>query len=65
MKVEIEISSGKEHEKEDMPMGKSMELSALQIKVAKMLAKKAGRSKPNSSDLEKVKDLEEEEEDDA
>jgi hypothetical protein len=61
MKVEIEISSGKEHEKEDMPMGKPMGLSAFQIKVAKMLAKKAGRSKPNSSDLEKVKELEDEE----
>lgn len=65
MKVEIEISAGKEHDKEDMPMGKSMQLSAFQMKVAKMLAKKAGRSKPNSSDIEKVKDLEEKEEDES
>ena len=45
-----------------MEMGKSMELSAFQLKVARMLAKKNGRSKPNSMDLEKVKELEDEEE---
>ena len=64
MKVEIEISSGKGHDEEkDMPMGKAMELSAFQLKVARMLAKKNGRSKPNAMDLEKVKELEDEEDD--
>jgi hypothetical protein len=61
MKIEIEICSDKEEGK-GMEMGKSMELSAFQLKVARMLAKKNGRSKPNAMDLEKVKELEDEEE---
>jgi len=64
MKVEIEICSDKEYsEDKKMEMGKSMELSAFQLKVARMLAKKNGSSKPNAMDLEKVKELEDEEDD--
>ena len=63
MKIEIEISI--EHEKEeDMPMGKPKQLSAFLMKVARMLAKKNGRSKSNEMDIEKAKYLEEEESDD-
>ena len=62
MKIEIEICSDKEEGKDKgMHAGKSMELSAFQMKVAKMLAKKNGRAKPNEMDFEKVKELEEEE----
>jgi hypothetical protein len=55
MKIEIYLN-GKEDEKEDMPK----KPTAFHKKVAQMLAKQKGRSKPNEMDLEKAMELDEE-----
>ena len=53
--LEVEIEGGK-HGEEKKPAP-----TAFQKKVAKMLAQKSGRSKPNKMDYEKAAELEDEE----
>lgn len=57
MKIEIYIGKEKEEEKEDdlPPMP-----TAFHRKVARMLAKKQGRSKPNEMDMKRAMEVEEE-----
>lgn len=54
MKIEVYLDG--DDDKEDMPK----KPSAFHKKVAKMLAKQKGRSKPNEMDLKKAMDLDEE-----
>lgn len=54
MKIEIYLNG--DEDKEDMPK----KPSAFHKKVAKMLAKQKGRSKPNEKDLENAMELDEE-----
>lgn len=58
MKIEVYLN-GSESDKEDMPK----KPSAFHKKVAQMLAKQKGRSKPNEMDLKKAMDLDEDDED--
>lgn len=57
MKFSLEIEmEGNKHDEE-----KKSAPTAFQKKVAKMLAKKSGRSKPNEMDYQKAAELEDEE----
>jgi hypothetical protein len=58
MKVEIYLDKEENGDKEDMPR----KPSAFHKKVAQMLAKQKGRSKPNEKDLEKAMELDEDDE---
>lgn len=59
MKIEIySEDESEEKEKEPPPMP-----TAFHRKVARMLAKRRGRSKPNEMDLKKAMELDEEEDD--
>lgn len=55
MKIELSLEMGGEHGK-GMDK-KPMALTPLQKKVAMMLAKEKGKKKPDESDLEKVREL--------
>lgn len=62
MKVSIEIEKDSEDTPDHMaPEMPEKELTPFQRKVAKMLAKMAGRKTPNAKDLEMASELEEEE----
>ena len=61
MKVELSFEFGEDHKGMDEEHKKPMELTPFQKKVAKMLAQKAGRSKPNDEDLYKASELDSEE----
>jgi hypothetical protein len=61
MKVELSFEFGEDHKGMGEEEKKPMELTPFQKKVAKMLAQKAGRSKPNDEDLYKASELEDEE----
>lgn len=65
MKIEISIEKDDSEKEQEQEMGKSKGLTALQMKVAKLLAKNAGRKKPNQMDMEKASEIEDEEESDA
>ena len=56
MKVEIEIESNGKHGEEM----KAMKLTAFQKKVAQMMAKRAGRRKPNEHEMKMAAELESE-----
>ena len=56
MKIEVYLNGNDKEDKEDMPK----KPSAFHKKVAQMLAKQQGRSKPNEMDLKKAMDLDEE-----
>lgn len=56
MKVEIEIESNGKHGEEM----KAMKQTAFQKKVAQMMAKRAGRSKPNEYEMKMAAELESE-----
>ena len=59
--MQIKIIIGEEDEPEEkMPMQRT----PFQRKAARMLAKMAGRSKPNAEDLKKAAEIEHEDEDD-
>lgn len=58
MKFSIEIEVEEEEKEEEMKTP-----SAFERKVAKMLAKKAGRKTPNEMDMKKAAELADEEED--
>ena len=62
MKISIEIEKEGEKESPDhmAPEAPEKELTPFQRKVAKMLAKMAGRKTPNAKDLEMASELEEE-----
>jgi hypothetical protein len=49
--MKIEISFEKENDDKHDEMGKSKTTTAFQRKVAKLLAKSSGRSKPNKLDM--------------
>ena len=57
MKISIEIE--KDSEDKGMDQEEIMQVTAFQRKVAKMLAKMAGRNTPNEIDMETAKDFEE------
>lgn len=65
MKISIEIEKdsedGKDAPEHMAPEMPEKELTPFQRKVAQMLAKMAGRKKPNAKDLEMASELEEEE----
>lgn len=65
MKISIEIEKdsedGKEMPEHMAPEMPEKEMTPFQRKVAQMLAKMAGRKKPNAKDLEMASELEEEE----
>ena len=57
MKFSLEVEmEGNKHGEEKKPV-----VTAFQKKVAKMLAQKSGRSKPNEMDFKKAAELEDEE----
>lgn len=61
MKIEISIEKGKEKEDDmeshmEKPMSEK-EYTPFELKVSKMLAKMAGRKKPNQIDLEAARDF--------
>ena len=56
MKIEICIEDGENGKEDKMPK----KPTAFHKKVAQMLAKQQGRSKPNDMDLEKAMELDEE-----
>lgn len=63
MKISIEIEKEDDKEAPDhmAPEMPEKELTPFQLKVARMLAKMAGRKQPNEKDLEMASELEEEE----
>jgi hypothetical protein len=57
MKVEIEIESNGKNGGDEM---KAMKQTAFQKRVAQMMAKRAGRSKPNEHEMKMAAELESE-----